>query len=284
MVASSGQADNALQRFVSLLAPGTPLGDLSDARLPKVDFATWYAVAVASMGAVVGGGELDFPIQTAERVAMQLELLREVARDPQGIRGFGFIFLRGDWDQRARAFAVEIVAPFFNEWLSVVRTSIEGEDATEKPPADATLSPGDHTLIFASAPFVNPYRIDELRALRANRPALDVAKLIRLCEELNAAWSSGSYFAVAMLCRAVMDHVPPAFGVTTFAEVANNVASAERSFKNSMEYLQKGAREISNLHLHVPMRKSESLPNATQVFFAREIDLLLGDVVRRLKS
>ena len=62
------------------------------------------------------------------------------------------------------------------------------------------------------------------------------------------------------------------------------MGGVERSFKNSMEYLQKGAREIANIHLHVPMRKAESLPNATQVYFAREIDLLLGEVVRRLKA
>ena len=133
MVSSSNNADSALRRFVSLLEPGTVLGDLSAEILPTVDFATWYAVACATMGASVGSGELDFPLETRERVAMELALLRHVASDPQGIRGFGLMFFRGNWDERARAFGLEVAAPFFNEWLALVTPAIEAEGTEPRP-------------------------------------------------------------------------------------------------------------------------------------------------------
>ena len=79
MVSGHQNADNLLKRFVHLVAPDTSLGALSAQLLPAVDFPTWYAASVGTMGASQGSGDLDFPIETRERVAMQLELLREVA-------------------------------------------------------------------------------------------------------------------------------------------------------------------------------------------------------------
>jgi hypothetical protein len=116
-------------------------------------------------------------------------------------------------------------------------------------------------------------RIEELRALR--HPQLDFAKLIRLCEEINTTYSHGCY--VIMLTRALLDHVPPVFGKTTFIEVANSSAKSSKQALLAWEY---SARKIADAHLHGPMRKSEALPFAQQVHFAFQLDVLLAEIVR----
>jgi hypothetical protein len=136
-----------------------------------------------------------------------------------------------------------------------------------KPP-----SLGDHN-------FVSEARIDELRAL--DSAAFDLRKLVRLCEEINIAYTSGALLATAMLTRAILDHVPPIFSVTSFSQVANNY-SGSRSFKETMERLEKAARKIADGHLHNPIRRKEILPEPQQVFFAAEIDALLAEIVRIL--
>jgi hypothetical protein len=84
-----------------------------------------------------------------------------------------------------------------------------------------------------------------------------------------------------MLTRAIIDHVPPIFGAKTFNEVASNY-SGTKSFKDSMLHLSNSARKIGDSHLHVQVRSRESLPNRTQVDFSRDLDVLLGEIVRIL--
>jgi len=55
----------------------------------------------------------------------------------------------------------------------------------------------------------------------------DLAKLIRLCEELNICCQADCHFAMIMLTRSILDHVPPIFGRNSFSEVANNYASSK---------------------------------------------------------
>jgi hypothetical protein len=85
---------------------------------------------------------------------------------------------------------------------------------------------------------------------------------------------------MAMLTRGLLDHVPPLFGHLTFKEVANNYSGGGRSFKDSMQHLESGARKIADAHLHTAIRKSETLPAAQQVNFAPYLDVLLSEIVR----
>jgi hypothetical protein len=85
-----------------------------------------------------------------------------------------------------------------------------------------------------------------------------------------------------MLVRAIIDHVPPIFGVKSFSEVASNYGGS-RSFRESMQHLAVSARKIADGHLHVQIRASEVLPTWTQVDFSRDLDVLLGEVVRILR-
>ena len=88
--------------------------------------------------------------------------------------------------------------------------------------------------------------------------------------------------SVAMLVRAVTDHLPPVFDCKTFAEVANNYAGA-KSFRGSMLHLHGSMKNIADAHLHVQVRKSETLPNEAQVDFRADLDALLAEVVRLLQ-
>jgi hypothetical protein len=135
-------------------------------------------------------------------------------------------------------------------------------------------------LLAPGSGYVNEIRIAELRAIASSEH--DLSKLIRLCEEINISYSNECYFAVAMLVRAVLDHVPPIFGCKSFGEVANNYAGI-KSFKHSMNNLENSCRKIADAHLHVQIRNKEALPNSTQVNFSNDLDVLLSEIVRLMK-
>lgn len=127
---------------------------------------------------------------------------------------------------------------------------------------------------------MSPSRLAELRALRT--ASWDATRLIRLLEELNSAYATRSHMSVAMLVRAVTDHVPPVFSCKTFAEVANNYPGA-KSFRGSMQHLHGSLKNIADAHLHVQIRRAETLPNEAQVDFRADLDVLLAELVRVLQ-
>lgn len=127
--------------------------------------------------------------------------------------------------------------------------------------------------------FVSANRIGDLKLL--NNKDFDLAKLVKLCEELNVAFKHQCYFATALLTRAIIDHVPPIFSKSTFTEVASNYGT--KSFKDSMSHLDKSSRKISDGHLHTQIRSKESLPNSIQVNFSNDLDVLLAEIYRFLK-
>ena len=124
---------------------------------------------------------------------------------------------------------------------------------------------------------IAPSRIEELRACAPT--GLDFTKLIRLCEEANTNYQGKCYAAVAMLTRAILDHVPPVFGQRSFDQVVANYAGG-RSFKDSMEHLNEASRKVADALLHTPIRSSEVLPTVQQVNCGQQLDELLGEIVR----
>ena len=129
--------------------------------------------------------------------------------------------------------------------------------------------------------YVDNARIQELRLIDSE--IVDLSKLISICEELNKCYANDCFFAVAMLVRAIVDHVPPIFGATSFSEVISSYKGS-RSFKESMNNLDKSLRKIADSHLHVQIRKSEVLPKKTQINFSPDLDVLLSEVVRILQK
>jgi hypothetical protein len=83
-----------------------------------------------------------------------------------------------------------------------------------------------------------------------------------------------------VLTRALLDHVPPVFGVKSFSEVANNYIGGSKSFKDTMLHLDTAAKKIADGFLHTQIRRSETLPTAQQVNFGAPLDLLLAEIVR----
>jgi hypothetical protein len=142
--------------------------------------------------------------------------------------------------------------------------------------------PNDVSLPTKSRPYVQPERIVELKHIK--HAEFDLVKLIRICEELNICSASECNFAVAMLTRALIDHVPPIFGCGTFAELSNSYAGGSKSFKESMQNLGNSSRKIADQQLHCQIRRSESLPTARQVDFGNDVDVLLGEVARVLRK
>jgi hypothetical protein len=129
--------------------------------------------------------------------------------------------------------------------------------------------------------YVHPDRLKELQTIEHHD--FDLRKLLQLLEELDLSFRTGCYLAAAMLVRAVLDHVPPIFGVKTFAEIANNYAGT-RSFRESMLNLDNSSRRIADQHLHGQIRSSETLPTARQVDFSPDMDVLLAEIIRVLKQ
>ena len=127
-------------------------------------------------------------------------------------------------------------------------------------------------------PYVAIERIDSLRKLPRTR--LDSSRLVAMCQELNAAYQDDAYLSMGMLQRAIIDHVPPAFGATTFATAI--AGHGGKSYKTAMQRLDKALRDIADLHLHSQMTRREVMPGLTQVHFAAELDLLLSEVVKIL--
>lgn len=128
--------------------------------------------------------------------------------------------------------------------------------------------------------FVDSARISEIAAIRDSE--FDVQRLVRMCEEINSAWEAGNLMSVAMLARAIVDHVPPIFGHSNFAQVTSQASS--RSIRGSFEHIQTGLRHIADGALHTHIRRRETLPTSTQVDFRQSLDVLLGEVVRVLRS
>jgi hypothetical protein len=79
------------------------------------------------------------------------------------------------------------------------------------------------------------------------------------------------------LVRSVIDHIPPLFGKTNFAEVCGSHGT--RSFKDSMNKLE-SCRKIADSYLHTQIRNRESLLTRTQIDFRADLDVLLQEIVR----
>lgn len=175
-----------------------------------------------------------------------------------------------------------------DEFDAAFRRATEDEQAARKPfypspvnqsvPAMAT---GDYSKNSDTRMFVSHERIAELKEIKSD--SFDLTRLIRMCEELNDCDTAGCFLAMAMLTRAIIDHVPPIFGEKSFAAVASS-HNGGKSFKNLMQQLSASARSIAETHLHQQIRRREVLPTYTQINFSQNLDVLLSEVVRLLRS
>lgn len=102
-----------------------------------------------------------------------------------------------------------------------------------------------------SQSIISNERIDELKTIKSSD--FDIRKLVRLCEELNSNAINGNWYSVCFLSRAIIDYVPPIFGLNNFNQVASNHGG--RSIKKNLKNLQLSLRNIADGHIHAQARK-----------------------------
>lgn len=132
-----------------------------------------------------------------------------------------------------------------------------------------------------SEKYIAEERIIGLSMLKSE--IFDFSKLIQLCKEVNSNYQLGNYYALGMLIRTITNHIPPIFGFPTFTEVANNY-NGGKSFKGNMTNLSNSMKHIADGFLHEQIRKSEDLVTKEQVQFRADIDRLLEELIRLVKS
>lgn len=144
----------------------------------------------------------------------------------------------------------------------------------------SNLKPPQLSTQVEKPPYVDEQRINDLKSVTS--PKFDLSRLIRLCEEINLSHQNDCYMSIAMAVRAILDHIPPLFGFTTFSQVASNYGGA-KSFKDSMNNLENSLRKVADAHLHVKIRNRETLPTFSQVSFIPDLDVMLSEIIRILK-
>lgn len=198
--------------------------------------------------------------------------INEIYRISEDLDSLGYIQFKSQWADNK----------IFSAWGKITAFGIDHIEKGEKSSSVLNFatksSPFEGAVQYVGL-FVDEGRLEELQ--RINSQSFDLSKLIQLCYELNSCYEKECYLAVTMLVRTILDHVPPIFGYQKFEEVANNYPGT--SFKKSMSHLQHSLRNIANDYLHTPIREKETLPNKTQVNFSNDLDVLLAEIVRKLK-
>jgi hypothetical protein len=131
----------------------------------------------------------------------------------------------------------------------------------------------------ASTPYISNEIISSLRTIESK---YDLSKLIRLCEEINDCYNRKNYYAVGILNRAILDHVPPIFGCDNFSKVANNYTSVSRSFREHMQKLDGPTHKIADDYVHGQIKAKENAANSIQVNFSSSFDVLLQEIIKIL--
>ncbi|MES2179303.1 MAG: hypothetical protein V4550_15700 [Gemmatimonadota bacterium] len=279
--ASYSTFESIMSRYTAQFAFGSILGDLAEAELPSVDFPAWWAEAQTTMGGMVGSGTLSWPVERRARVALQRQLLIGMAAGEPSLHGVAYLafYAGGRFDDQIRAVVAQVVEPFHRDLTILLQPHLQSERVQS---LGAQVSPAASSAGAGTRPsFVSEERIAAFRALD-QKAGFDLRKLISLCDEANWSFQRGAWYSVAFLTRALLDHIPPAFGQETFAQVASNEPG--RSFKDAASALQTFARKVADLHLHSGLRDHELLPNESQVYHAPALDLVLGEVERRLNQ
>lgn len=125
---------------------------------------------------------------------------------------------------------------------------------------------------------ISPALIDAL--MTNNSTSFDLAKLVKLCAEINSSYYNANLVACLLLMRTVLNYVPPIFGYSSFTEVVSNAA---KSLKDNLEHLDSGLRKLADLYAHQPIRQKEHYLVKGQLYpYRPQFELLLQEIVVRL--
>jgi hypothetical protein len=129
--------------------------------------------------------------------------------------------------------------------------------------------------------YINPSLIDELVALSPTK--WNLRKLVSLLRELNANHVAGHPYACLMLCRALLDYVPPIFGVTKFSEVLNNVANLSVADKRYLKMLSEYRYPADDV-LHRQIRSAPDLIDMHYLPSNAAMDAFVRVVIDRIAA
>ncbi|MCX4827099.1 hypothetical protein OG883_46535 [Streptomyces sp. NBC_01142] len=130
----------------------------------------------------------------------------------------------------------------------------------------------------APGPYVDEALIADLEAKDS---ALQPDKLLALVDELNVNHANRHPYACQMLLRAILDHVPPAFGHQTFAQVVANVmfGRTDKAYIKKLADFRNGGDDA----LHRPMSTKPSRLNMDDLPPRTYINALLQGVLDSLR-
>ena len=135
----------------------------------------------------------------------------------------------------------------------------------------------EHPVEFQSisGSFINPQIVEQLCLVEGFK--FDLSKIIQFCEELNSSFNTGNYLASSLLLRALINHIPPIFGHTTFQQVISQVSKSRRELFKPLDDV---ARDVADLHTHDVIRHKEILPTKNQIEpFKANLEFLLQEVL-----
>lgn len=143
--------------------------------------------------------------------------------------------------------------------------------------SEVSANPNYGKFVANNSLFLDKEVLLEIRSLEGTR--FDFVKLIKICEELNDAYSRGNYISSVLLIRTVLNHIPPVFGAKTFNEV---VSQSGRSVKSILLRLNDEARPVADLHAHILIRERESIPSKNQIEpYKAAFEVLMQEVIVR---
>ena len=232
------------------------------------NFNDWWDEFQATGGSFVGTKRYSIPTDSETKAILFYYLLRSFEAGTVNLVRFCV-------DAYGLSNYQEMTDTINREIVSHVVEQMERKLIELRDTASQAVVPADEPPEIGRVAYVSPQRIAELTALVPDE--FDLARLVRLLEELNLCYGNGCFMSCAMLVRAITDHIPPIFEKSSFMEVASSHGG--RSFKESMEYLDRGLRKIADSQLHSHIRHRESLPTAQQIHFSPMLDVLLGEII-----
>jgi len=114
LLSSSHQTfPDKLKRYLSFIDDCAPINVVLSKELPSVEFESWYGSAKQSVGSMVGSGNLDWPTNKNESIAMHIELMRHVSQDFDLLLNFclDFLYSENHFDIMVSDFNSQIIEP-----------------------------------------------------------------------------------------------------------------------------------------------------------------------------
>ncbi|MFK4123566.1 hypothetical protein [Streptomyces longwoodensis] len=182
-----------------------------------------------------------------------------LSNEPSGISSGGVIVANDQWERQVnrpiKDFAgVENVEEYVARTTDMVM-AVHDEFVRNLPAAPEPEIVEPELLQPERAAYVDPGLLRELEAAAA-KTRWKAHRLLALCRELNDNYAAGNPYASAAMIRAILDHIPRAFGQPDYKTLANTyVFTMNRTDRNHAKKLQ-DFKDIAHDVMHRPIGTS----------------------------